>query len=219
MIAAVFCRTGSFPGVAPVQELFFEQGGLIVLSQSAKHCPVRATLAFSTCEADTVYRWCIIIKTNEDAWNTLLQCQLISEALLRPESKRENMTISFRLSDLFKALCTKGKNTMCMQTSCDWHSQYLYITMHLSCSMCFHTWVWVGYTLLGPVGWCHSLYSQRCHSTSASPAGKPPSSAPKSLPSRAKCTSHCQSQKPEPAENRTWCFLQSIYITTRGSQK
>lgn len=126
------------------------------------------------------------------------------------------MTISFRLSDLnvfFKALCTKGKNTMCMQTSCDWHSQYLYITMHLSCSMCFHTWVWVGYTLLGPVGWCHSLYSQRCHSTSASPAGKPPSSAPKSLPSRAKCTSHCQSQKPEPAENRERGVFSRAFIS------
>lgn len=40
--------TGHLPGVTPVLKLLLEQGGLIVLSQAAKHCPVRPALAFST---------------------------------------------------------------------------------------------------------------------------------------------------------------------------
>lgn len=43
-----FGRTGCFPGVAPVDELLFEQSGFIVLSQSSKHRPVWATLTFPT---------------------------------------------------------------------------------------------------------------------------------------------------------------------------
>lgn len=52
VLVGVFYGTRCFLGIAPVQELFFEQGGLIVLSQSAEHCPVRSALTFPTGEPD-----------------------------------------------------------------------------------------------------------------------------------------------------------------------
>lgn len=44
---------GRLPGVAPVLKLLLEQGGLIVLSQSAKHGPIRPALAFSNTRTTT----------------------------------------------------------------------------------------------------------------------------------------------------------------------
>lgn len=87
--------------------------------------------------------------------------------------------------------------------------KYHQIIKHAYCTKCFHTWVWVGCTLPGRVGWCHSLCSQRCRSTGAWPAERPPSSVPVSLPFRAICTSHCQSQTPRPVHRRSLFFKPS----------
>lgn len=76
---------------------------------------------------------------------------------------------------------------------------------------CFHTWVWVGCTLPGRAGWCHSLCSQRCRSTGAWPAERPPSSVPVSLPFHAIYTSHCQNQRPKPAHKTQFIFQTQQY--------
>ena len=52
MVVGVFGGAGGFPGVAPVQELLFKQGGFIVLCQSAEHGPVWSALTLPTGQQD-----------------------------------------------------------------------------------------------------------------------------------------------------------------------
>lgn len=55
MVIGDFGWTGCFPGVTPVDELLFEQSRFIVLSQSSKHRPVRATLTFPTTQDNVLF--------------------------------------------------------------------------------------------------------------------------------------------------------------------
>lgn len=89
VVVAVFCGAGCFPGVTPVQELLFEQGGFIVLSQSAEHCPVRTTLAFPAGEAGTVTQLQYLNPWKCSCCTVLVSVVICSIPLQRTNIKRD----------------------------------------------------------------------------------------------------------------------------------